>query len=271
MLIREKKNGLARSPEPKEIFNAPYLFVLSTGRCGTALLTKILDNSPKLLVYHNPSPILEYTSSYIHRNKPSQDALKLSFIAARFEFLLKAFTLNKIFVETNNRITFFAPAIADLCPNARFIHLIRHPADFVRSGMRRGYYDENIMQYQRLYPENDIHWSQMSRLEKISWEWNEINSAIEDFKSHCDPNRILTIKSEELFNDIDTLDAIYDFIDINNPFTRLSVKKIQKKFLSKPVNKQATGSFPKYKDWPEKDKESLRNYAPLAFKYNYKL
>ena len=51
------KNNLSQEPSAQEILNAPYYFVLSTGRCGTALLTTILQEAPKLNVQHEPQPV----------------------------------------------------------------------------------------------------------------------------------------------------------------------------------------------------------------------
>jgi hypothetical protein len=265
VLKNRKKIGLSIFPKVDEIYDAKYVFVLSTGRCGTGLITTILEKSSLLNVFHNPKPELEHVSSLIHKFKPSIESLKLAIIAARFDFFVCALLRGKIFVETNNRITFFAPALADLFPNAKFIHLVRNPADFVRSGMRRNYYKEGNIQHQRLNPSNNESWAQMTQLEKIAWEWNEINLFIEQFKEICHPSRILTLKSEELFTQHDIIPLLFDFLDVTNP-----VRNPQR-LLKKPVNKQTTGEFPKYKDWSDKDKYSLKTIATLASKYGYNL
>lgn len=268
---RRKREGLTRFPRPEEIFDAPSCFILSTGRCGTGLITKILEQSPSLLVYHNPQPELNYVSSLVYRTQPSLESLKLAILAARFDLFVHAFQRGRIYVETNNRITFFAPAIAELFPKAKFIHLIRHPADFVRSGMRREYYQEGIIQHQRLNPLDRQEWQQMSRLEKVAWEWNEINRFIDEFKSSCNSSRMMTIKSEDLFSQTELVMAIFNFLDVSDPFKYASPEHIKKQIFEKPVNKQTTGSFPKFLDWSHEEKVSLRRIATIASKYGYKL
>lgn len=264
------KSGIRSFPFPEDILSQPYLFVLSTGRCGTGLITDILAKSPRLRVEHNPKPELEYISSIIHHNNVSEEAQKIAVLAARFDlFFLDTFFRGKIYVETNNRISFFAPALANLLPKASFIHLVRNPADFVRSGMRRGYYQEGVVQHQRLDGSNYSPWNTFSRLEKITWEWNEINRKIEEFKGNVEAKRVLTINSESLYKDPATTFKIYDFIDIENPFYSHNGSRMLAKMLSKPVNKQKEGSFPKYPDWSEADKKGFQRIATLASKYGY--
>lgn len=268
-----RRVGQSLEVHPQEILDAPYVFVLSTGRCGTALLTKVLKRSPQLLVEHAPKPELEWVSSLVHQNQPSMEALRLAVLAARFDaFFQHAFERNRIYVETNNRISLFAPALAELLPRSRFIHLVRHPAGFVRSGMRRNYYADGT-QHQRLIPREIEGWSQWSRLEKIAWEWNEINARIEAFKSECAPDRVMTLTSEALFagHKGDAIATLWPFIGVPDPFADKRGRRRLEKLFRQPVNEQISGNFPKYSDWPEADRAALRNTATLAPRYGYEM
>jgi hypothetical protein len=259
-------------PDVDEILNQSYVFVLSTGRCGTALITKIFNESSKLYAEHNPKPELEYVSSIIHREGLEKDALKLAVLAARFDlFFLQAYLRGKVYVETNCRISFFAPALADLLPNAKFIHLVRNPADFARSGMRRGYYAEGVVQHQRLDGSRQPDWGTFSRLEKVGWEWNEINRKIEEFKAVVDPNRVITVNSEGLYKAPEVTSDIFRFLEIDNPFLGARGKRKLEKMLERPVNKQISGSYPKYNDWSDADKKALRRIVTFAPEYDYML
>ena len=265
-------NHLAQFPKPEEVLNAPYCFILSTGRCGTALLTKILDLSPRLLVHHNPKPELEWVSSLIHQESPPLDCLRLAILAARFDkFFLEAFQRDRIYDETNNRISLFAPTLAQILPNSKFIHIVRDPANFVRSGMRRNYYADGTVQHQRLMPTNDPGWNQMSQLEKIAWEWNEINQNIEQFKAEIDSNRIMTITSESLFNGHKngTVTALWDFIGVPPPLSEQKRERRLQKLFLRPVNRQVDGDFPKFNNWSEDEKASLSRIATLSGLYGY--
>lgn len=260
--------GLPEFPPPEEVLAAPYVFVLSTGRAGTAFLTDFLATSHRLSVHHAPKPELEYVSSLVHQRAPDPDALDLALLSARFELFVDSYRSGTTYVETNNRITFFAPAAARLLTNSRFIHLVRHPGDFVRSGLRRGYYADGVVQHQRLRPANHAEWSSYSDLEKIGWEWNEINSFIETFKLSVSNDRVLTMQSEALFRDPRALTSVMDFIGMaDDPGLR---GRLTKGDLG-PVNKQTSGTFPKYEQWSISDKAALARVATLAGSYDYDL
>ncbi|GGL29666.1 sulfotransferase [Phycicoccus endophyticus] len=260
--------GLPLFPPPEEVLAAPYVFVLSTGRSGTAFLTAFLANSQKLSVHHAPKPELEYVSSLIHRNVPEPEALDLALLAARFDLFVDSYRSGTTYVETNNRITFFAPAAARLLPNARFIHLVRHPAEFVRSGVRRGYYADGVVQHQRLQPACHAEWESYSAVEKIGWEWNEINGFIESFKMSVPGDRVLTMRSEALFRGPSALTSVMEFIGVGGDADLLA--RMAKGAL-KPVNQQISGTFPTYEYWSDADRSGLARVATLAVAYGYDL
>lgn len=263
---RRRALGLPVFPPVEEVLAAPCCFVLSTGRCGTAFLTQVLRGSGKLSVQHTPKPELEYVSSLVHHDRPSGEALDLAVLAARFELLVDAYRAGKMYVETNNRISFFAPALARLLPNSRFIHVVRHPADFVRSGMRRGYYADGVVQHQRLMPPRGTDWSSWTELEKIAWEWNQINEFIESFKVTIPSDRVLTVRSETLFRDPAALASLLGFVGVGDDAAL--TRRLNNRPL-KPVNEQRTGRFPAYVDWSDADKARLKRLASLAPAYGY--
>ena len=270
----ERRLAIGKPPRglPAEILDAPYCFVISTGRCGTELLTRLLSEAPELFVKHAPKPELEYVSSKIHAEKPSIECLSYAILAARFDVYFQyAFERGLMYVETNNRITFFAEALADILPNARFIHLVRNPASFVRSGMRRGYYDGKAIQHQRLIfngldPKNEL-----TRLQKIALEWNEINSYCEHFKKGEGSDRVITLNSESLFSQAAVTHRIFEFLGVGDPFDSVKGKRRLSRILGAPVNAQVTGNFPAYNDWSELQKRELRGLATLAECYGYDL
>ena len=253
------------------IRNTECLFILSTGRCGTKFLTKIFTKSQQTWVEHSPKPELAHQSSLIYRNNVSNEALKWSFIHARLDILSQIYKANLKYIETNNRITLYAPAIAEILPKSKFIHLIRHPGEFVRSGMRRGYYE-------RINPEKSGHliprlddpvfkqWPNWDRIEKIAWQWNEINQTIEEFRETIESNRFLRITSDQLFFEDSIFAKISQFTGISLP-DGIEIEKIKKY----PVNRQRTGYFPKYSDWSVEQKTLLKRQAHLASLYGYNL
>lgn len=266
-----KRKSSQKTANWKEIQGINSVFVLSTGRAGTKLLTNILKKYSELWVEHSPSPTLAQQSSLIYQEKVSGKLLEWSFLHARLDLLSHTYRAGLHYVETNNRISMYAPAIANLLPHAKFIHLVRHPGEFVRSGMRRGYYDTmDPEQWGHLVPRrNDpiFHtWQNLNRIEKISWQWNEINRQIETFKQTIDSERVLFIKSDNLFSSPETSRKIAQFMGIE-PIENEKIKRI----LQKKVNRQTRGDFPKYPDWSTEEKDSLKRMAQLASSYDFKL
>lgn len=117
------------------------VFVLSTGRCGTKTLTHLLKLSSTVYARHEPAPRLyaEALDAYLSNLMPTT-RYRAIFTAARAPDIGAAFLRGQVYAETSNWLTFFSPIIRDLLPNAKFIHLVRHPRDVVRSGMRRKWY-----------------------------------------------------------------------------------------------------------------------------------
>ena len=195
-LFQRKKIPIQNLTRFEPFNNYKCIFVLSTGRCGTKLLTKILNFSSELWVDHKPSPELAFQSYRAYKYQYTLDQLKTDFSNSRLDMIKKCYKNSLIYCETNNRISLYARAISNIFPNAKFIHLVRHPGEFVRSGIRRGYYTRmNAEISGHLEPRENSSliekWSIMSQIEKIAWQWNTINSEIENFKKNItNPNSI---------------------------------------------------------------------------------
>ena len=63
-----------------------------------------------------------------------------AFWRGRTHIVAQAWNEGVIHGETDHNMTPFTHSIAKDIPNAKFIMLIRDPREFIRSGMRRGYY-----------------------------------------------------------------------------------------------------------------------------------
>lgn len=249
--------------------NVRPCFVLSTGRTGTLLLNKLLLLSPNAFAVHQPKPELIRPSKKAYEEiSQSPEIYREIFKSAREELLLEAARRNKVYIETNNRITFFAPIIRDVFPNAVFIHLVRHPGDFVRTGIRRNWYsgqhDHDIGRIVPSEGELKNQWDNLTLIERIGWLWNETNQFIEDFKNKLSAEEFFFVKSEELFSDPQVIERIFSFLNLNG----FDIKAVNK-LLKNPSNVQRKGSYPKYKDWTDEDKQRLQPTVPLAKKYGY--
>ncbi len=252
------------------------VFFLSTGRCGTNWFTMLLSRDKSVKAFHEPRPnfgvqgrvAYELYSGKDFKVSPNEELLLQEiFLTGREQHLRYSFKTQRRFVETNNQVTFLAPAIFQLFPEAKFVHLNRHPGEFVRSALRRKFYN-NTDDIKRIVPlANDPYhksWDVLSTLEKNSWLWMATNRFIERFKT------TLPAANWHYF-DFNTLNTgnilkLCKFLDVS-----IDEKSIGK-MLRKRVNVQKTGSLGGYDDWTMEDKDRLRKVCgEMAAKYNYQL
>ena len=264
-----KKNIESFSDLPEKIFaEMDPVFVVSTGRAGSELLVKLMNESKMGSIYHEPRPRMFYSSKLIFERKIDIQSKQVAYLNARYDLLKKAYLEENRFVETNNRNSFFIAALSKLFPKSKFIHLVRHPGDFVRSGIRREYYRGNENDDSRITPltDDEIYssWANLSDIQKIGWLWNTTNDFIEKEKVYLNDNNFLLIKSEDLFLKPDTYNEICNFLD--HPL--LSQKRIRS-VISKPINKQKQSFYPKWKQWSKIEKNVLIETTPLGKKYGF--
>lgn len=237
------------------------VFVLSTGRNGTLLLTNILSKSKNAVVLHEPEPELSMASKIAFEKYQSDSSFVAGmFEGARYEYLRTAFLLDKKYIETNNRVTFFAHEIARLYPKAKFIHLVRNPASFIKSGIGRNWYSgKTLYDEARIVSADKGLWNSLNQYEKISWLWNETNQFIEDFKNTVSETRIQFIKAEDLFKSVKTSLAVLKFCGCDE-----ISESVLAKIIAKKVN---VGKNVKTDELLIKS--AIEKYAPLSKKYGY--
>ena len=230
--IRAKLHGHLKDSDvlPEDVLaQAAPVFVLSTGRVGTMLLTRLFELEKGLNIEHEALPEMLYTGKLAYADPSNIEFTKGAFMAGRYEAIRDCQLQNLRYVETNNRLTFFAPAMAALFPNAKFIHLLRHPDSFVSSGIQRNWYTgKTITDEGRIAPAKD---SGIERQQdKIAWLWNATNAFIDDFKEGAGKDRTLTVRSEDLFSNTEEAERILNWLDFKADKT--SIQKV----LNRPVN-----------------------------------
>lgn len=268
--LRKPPDYWSRFPQLVLQEHAPVFFV-STGRCGTALVTKILEEIPGVACFHAPAPELLYSERKAYEEgleKP--EAYQIAVRAARFELVAECEIRGRTYVETSFRCTFFAPHLYELFPRSRFVHLVRHPGAFVRSGVRRRYYEGQYTDIGRIIPLRGPaaeRWAEMTTFERNAWLWNETNEFIELFKEGRDRERILTVKAEDLFSDPDMALKIIEHCGLPAP-----PRKRIARWIRRPINAQLDDSnLPPYEDWDGTLKQEVRRWVTCAERYGYEL
>jgi hypothetical protein len=239
----------------------PAVFVLSTGRVGSQTLTALLALSPAVVSEHEPFPRLVKASfdAYLEGGDLAASARWREVVyAARDDLVCEANRRGKIYVETNNRLTYLAPVLAACFPASRFIHLHRHPYEVVRSAMRRGYYQSHNWDFARVRPRPGeplaAEWDALPRLEKCGWFWARINEEARAFMATLPAERALDLRADLLFaGDESTLRRIFAFVGVDFPKSEL-VEEV----LGRKLNAAQRGSFPTPSEWSEEDRQAVR-------------
>ena len=245
--LRRRVLGLKRIEEFNEEY--PCAFVLSTGRAGTKTLAALSGLAKNVFAYHEPKPLLYGLSKLSYKLAKDPQALKVlceAFQIARGNLLHYSLSCSRGYVETSPQVTFLAPVVLSAIPNARFIHLARHPADVVRSGMRRQWYAGHPFDCSRLAPVHEKpEWNSWAPFHKNLWLWAETNRWILNFTSHLPAERTLVVHAEDLFvGEEETLERLFEFIGAPIP-PRRRINKV----LRQQLNAQERGDFPRSSDW----------------------
>jgi hypothetical protein len=95
------------------------VFVLTAGRSGSKFVAELLNLSPGISAFHEPRPTLQYFSNFACHHQHLAETLNGMIDAARMEMVLETYISGKVFVESNQCLTFFAPALAANSPGWR--------------------------------------------------------------------------------------------------------------------------------------------------------
>lgn len=135
------------------------VFVLSTGRCGSLALERLLRRSRETEPFHRPrvllsrgrfsryrndlTIVLEQNFTHYHVTVADEPApwrrsyALWSLRRSRRRLIDRVQRDGRIFVELNHGFAGFSPLLPEVFPDAVFVHLVRHPSDVVASFMRK--------------------------------------------------------------------------------------------------------------------------------------
>ncbi len=255
------------------------VFILSTGRSGSRFIVDLLSLDPRVLARHEPRPTLEYFCHWASRRQQHSEVLERVIDAARMEMVLEACIQEKIFIESNQCLTFFAPALLALFKNAKFVHLVRHPGNFVVSAARKGWHrNDSIWESGRVKLADERRWGAMDQVERLAWLWDFTHRYLRDFLSALPAARRLTCRLEDLLDGERAVAALFSFCGAALPGPE-KVKDVQGRPVNtlrvdadEPDNMKKNPAFPAYVDWPAGERAKvLRACAATARELGYEL
>lgn len=255
------------------------VFIMSAGRSGSKFIVELLNLSPVVNAFHEPRPTLQYFSHFAYHHQDQVETLAKMIDAARMELILEMYIQNKIFVESNQCLTFFAPSIAALFENAKFVHLVRHPGDFVSSAVRKGWHlNDSIWESGRVRMADEKCWQTMNQVQKLAWLWAITNNYVEDFKKKLGEERVRTVRLEDLVQSRECVGSLFSFVGARE-INWARVEKIQgtrinelEIFPEEPPNMKKKADYPGYQEWTEEMKRNLFEFCGESPKrYGYVL
>jgi hypothetical protein len=240
------------------------VFVLSTGRCGSKLVAELLNLSPRACALHEPRPTLQYFGHYAYRLRRQPEALAPLVDAARMEMVLQACIEERTYVESNQCLTFFAPALAAVFAGAKFVHLLRHPGDFAASAARKGWYvNDSIWEAGRPRPPEDGSWPSWNLVRKLGWLWNAGNGFLADFHDGAGRGRTHVCRLEDLVASVSAAQELFAFCGLDAPdaarITAMQATKVNPLWIgaAEPPTMRKDPAFPGYGSWSNEMRRDL--------------
>ena len=255
------------------------VFILSTGRAGSRFLALLSDCAPNVTAFHEPRPTFQYFSDYAFHHQEEEKILTNMIDAGRMESILDVFIKGNIYVESNQCLTFFAPVISKLYEKSKFVHVVRHPGDFVRSAVMKGWHkNDSIWEAGRVKAADRARWERMDQIQQLSWVWETTNRFIHEFMDRLSPGRGLTKRFENLVEDTGEVGELLEFMGAGFIETE-KIREMQAKRVNalhihagEPPNMKKVSDFPPYREWDEGMKGKLKEITgALAKQYGYRL
>lgn len=222
-------------------------FIVGTGRNGTHFFAKLLEQEPSLFSVHldtinrpEADSLIPYTVWY----KLPIDFLP--FKEYRRRLILYASNQNKKYCESNPYLSLICDKLFEWF-DAKIILLLRNPENVINSHYVKGWYqtipprsDFNVAPgfwpdltanqfFGRLMPtgEEFTHWKNLTRIGKISWWWNTLNTEVLKLLDTIPENNYRVVKIESF--DYNAYKNLCDFMNFKGTITKDKFEKIRHK------------------------------------------
>jgi hypothetical protein len=223
-------------------------FCLNHGGCGSMYIVELMKANGLGPCYHEKFPDLDDLGIDYFEGKVSSRRVK------RWLRL----TRRDVFFEASNRLFSMGSCLAEIFPDAKFIHLHRDPRSYLPSGLsapRALTWDSGRKRY-RSVALGAGHG--LSDLERYCQFWVAYNERIQTDLAGKD---ILSVRFDDLING--RIDGLRDFMQED-----LRVQQVAPANSNKPIRN--SGRYPQFDDWPERDKELVfSTCGPLMKRLGY--
>ena len=219
-----------------------HLFVLSTGRSGTKTCAQLLSSFQGCRIEHQLRPtLLDEVTDYLSGSMPHQDMVAL----LRKTRGPECFNGETVIGESNQRLAYALPALAEAFPSAKYLWVIRDGRDVVASMHHRLWYHPR--EAQRRHPElaewaaNRIHadwigemptaqWARLDSFARCCWYWAHTNRMIAEGSRKLNL-RIRCVRLEQLH---EQLPDVLEFLELDADVPS-TIPCVNRSFLPKRV------------------------------------
>ena len=214
-------------------------FIVSSGRSGTAMLHKALSAVPGVEMHH------EYL---VHQIQPLAVRKYLGLTEKHYVTRLLHETYQAAihfsdashWGDSSNKVSWLIPELAEILPDAKFVHLVRDGRKVAGSYFRKlgaeCYDDASTAALSAYYqdpnqipppPDKKFWWpvprrenpiardfAGFNQFERIAWHWAEINRVILTELARLPKARTHFVRLEDLRSDVNEARALYDFLNL---------------------------------------------------------
>ena len=219
---------------------AQPFFIVSSGRSGTAMLHKALSAAGRIEMHHEymvnivqPLAVRRYLGLADKTN--TLETLEKSHVAA------VRYSEAVFWGDSSNKLSWLIPELAELMPEAKFVHLVRDGRKVASSYFHKlgseCYDDRSNAILQAHYddparalappPEKKYWWPVPRRsdpiaqafrgfgqFERMAWHWAEINRVILESLAKLAPERHLFVRLEDLLVSPQLVRALFEFVGL---------------------------------------------------------
>jgi len=241
-----------------------FFLMVSTGRTGTTLFAKLLNENADTFAIHEPV-VREQT---FHR-KCLEDGQYSDVYMDEFRWKETAFRIKNLkekrYGEVNGCLRRNLESIRKNLPESTIIHIVRDGRDVVSSVLNRATFTEHDIVYQGIQLSSQIidnqQWNSFNRFQKIVFFWKMEN---EYMRQHTHK----TVVFERLISDY-----AYAKEELFEPLGVSISEEVWRQFTAKKVNaNKKTDDRYKYENWTDEEKAFFREMCGEEMaQYGYKI
>jgi hypothetical protein len=156
-----------------------WVNVISTGRVGTMTLAHLFAHCDGVHAYHEPKPPLGPVNEDYHQGAIGLPQAARLLWKLREPMVDRAVAADCGIIETSSMQNYLAAAFREVYSGVMFIHLHRHPFEYIRSAVRRNNYSATDRTRRTTPPpgtEARRLWQTWTPIQKCAWRWHDVNA-----------------------------------------------------------------------------------------------